>query len=38
MAQSRQPDFIITDIMMPVMDGMTMIRKIKHVLTHATYL
>ena len=29
MAQSRQPDFIITDIMMPVMDGMTMIRKIK---------
>lgn len=29
LASSRQPDFIITDIMMPVMDGMTMIRKIK---------
>lgn len=29
LAQERQPDFIITDIMMPVMDGMTMIRKIK---------
>lgn len=28
-AMERQPDFIITDIMMPVMDGMTMIRRLK---------
>lgn len=29
LALSKQPEFIITDIMMPVMDGMTMIRQIK---------
>lgn len=29
MAVNRQPEFIITDIMMPEMDGMTMIRRIK---------
>ncbi len=29
LAESRMPDFILTDIMMPVMDGMTMVRKIK---------
>lgn len=29
LALREQPDFIITDIMMPVMDGMTMIRRIK---------
>lgn len=28
-AMERQPDFIITDIMMPVMDGMAMIRRLK---------
>lgn len=28
-AMERQPDIIITDIMMPVMDGMTMVKKIK---------
>lgn len=28
-AVAEQPDFIITDIMMPVMDGMEMIRRIK---------
>ena len=29
LAESRQPEFIITDLMMPEMDGITMIRKIK---------
>lgn len=29
LAAERQPDFIITDIMMPEMDGITMIRSIK---------
>jgi len=29
LAKQQQPEFIITDIMMPVMDGMTMIRRIK---------
>ena len=29
MAMREQPDFIITDIMMPVMDSMSMVRKIK---------
>ena len=28
-AESDMPDFIITDVMMPVMDGLTMIKKIK---------
>ena len=28
-AQKEMPDFIITDVMMPVMDGLTMIKKIK---------
>ena len=28
-AKSEMPDFIITDIMMPVMDGLTMVRNIK---------
>ena len=29
LAIEKQPDFIVTDIMMPVMDGMSMVRKIK---------
>lgn len=29
MALSEQPDFIITDVMMPEMDGLTMVRQIK---------
>lgn len=29
LAEERQPDFVITDIMMPEMDGITMIRHIK---------
>ncbi len=28
-AQKEMPDFIITDVMMPVMDGLTMVKKIK---------
>ena len=29
MAESAMPDFIITDVMMPVMDGLTMVHRIK---------
>lgn len=29
MAESRQPDFILTDVTMPEMDGLTMVKKIK---------
>ena len=29
MAEKLMPDFIVTDVMMPVMDGLTMVRRIK---------